>query len=389
MNSVYKKRFWRSLIILGSLITLLGVLLLLRLSTDICEWWSRTISRGFYYVFAPITKYIPFSLTEIFIIVAILGVGTWLFFVIRHLHRLSFRGSSHLWLKAGIIITAFLLTYVGTAGMEYNRYPVDIPQYEGEPIEDGQVLYDMIKYYHDEYNACANVLGFNEETGEVNRPYTIDQLNKIISDEYAKLESDYFTKFTTNSKPMYLFNWLYREFQITGYSFAPLGEASINNLCTNSELPFTIAHEIAHSKGVMKEDEANLVAAYICLNSSDAYLKYSGLCRTYSSVLPFAKASNIEGAVLEITKTLDSRISEDRHYTYSYWEEHDFLSKASNFFNNLYLEIFGNENTDYYIDHTQTIVIDNDDGTKTYRISLYSPYQKMCIALYQKMQSSK
>lgn len=389
MNAVYKKRFWKSLIILASLVTILIILLLLRLSSDVCEWWSRSISRAYYYLVAPISKYFPFSLTEVFLICAIIGVIIWLILVIRHLHRLSFRGSSHLWINILTIITAFLISYVGTAGMNYNRYPVDIPLYEDEPIEDGQLLYDIVKYYHDEYNACATQLGFNSETGEVNNPYSIEQLNVILEDEYAKLDSKYFTKYTTKVKPMYLLGWLYREFQITGFSFSPLSEASVNTLCTNSELPFSMAHELAHSKGVMREDDANLVAAYICLSSSDAYLKYSALCRVYSSITPFAKASNIEGAQKELATTLDNRISKDRQYTASYWENHDLLEKTSDFFNDLYLKIAGNQSTDNYIDHTTTIIINNNDGTKTYKISLYSPYQKMCIALYQKTHPSE
>ena len=383
MNIAYKKKFKRRLITLIILVVVFITLILLRLSKDVCEWWFRTIGRAYYYVFAPLTKYIPFSLTEIAILVAIASLIIWLFLTIRHIHRLRFKGSSKWWLGIANVALIFGIAYFTSCGMSYNRYPVDIPQYEGDPIEDEQMYYDMGYYFLTDFNNATAQLEF-EESGEVKNPYSTYRINEILNEEYSKLESDYFHKFTTNAKPMYLLSWLYREFQITGITFCPLGEANVNNLATNAEKPFTMAHELAHSKGVMKEDEANLVAAYICINSSDAFLKYSGYMRCFNSAVPFIRASNFEGAYQNYQKTINKNIGRNKTYIYDYWDKHNLLENMSDFFNNIYLEIFGNQTTDSYIDHTHTDVIIKPDGTKKYKISSYSPYQKMMIATYLK-----
>ena len=82
--------------------------------------------------------------------------------------------------------------------------------------------------------------------------------------------NSYFTDFTTYSKPM-VFSFLFREFHLTGMTFLPTTEANINYLCTDSEKPFTFAHEIIHIirehfdliKNHKQENEANFGAGYM------------------------------------------------------------------------------------------------------------------------------
>lgn len=43
------------------------------------------------------------------------------------------------------------------------------------------------------------------------------------------------------------------------------------------QIPFTLAHEMAHGYAVTDEGEANFVAFVVCANSTDAFIRYSGL----------------------------------------------------------------------------------------------------------------
>ena len=47
--------------------------------------------------------------------------------------------------------------------------------------------------------------------------------------------------------------------------------------------PFIVSHELAHQLGYAKENEANFIAAFICMNSTIPYFKYAA----YMEVLPF------------------------------------------------------------------------------------------------------
>ena len=61
----------------------------------------------------------------------------------------------------------------------------------------------------------------------------------------------------------------------TGF-FSPFtGEACINTDSPSSMTPVTIAHELAHQRGIAAEDEANFIAVMTCLEDGDADYVYS------------------------------------------------------------------------------------------------------------------
>jgi hypothetical protein len=53
-------------------------------------------------------------------------------------------------------------------------------------------------------------------------------------------------------------------------------EASINGLMSIGNKPFTMCHELAHTRGYIFEDEANLIGFLACINSDDVFFQYSG-----------------------------------------------------------------------------------------------------------------
>ena len=50
-------------------------------------------------------------------------------------------------------------------------------------------------------------------------------------------------------------------------------------------IEYVILHEFAHLKGFMQEDEANLIGYLACINSDDAFFRYSG----YMGVLNYVE----------------------------------------------------------------------------------------------------
>jgi hypothetical protein len=59
--------------------------------------------------------------------------------------------------------------------------------------------------------------------------------------------------------------------------YSPLtGEPNYNADIPDFQLPFSIAHEMAHQRGVARESEANFVAYVVCVNSRDPFVRYSG-----------------------------------------------------------------------------------------------------------------
>ena len=76
-------------------------------------------------------------------------------------------------------------------------------------------------------------------------------------------------------------NW---DSHISGVYTYFTGEANINVNFPDYTLPFTAAHEMAHQRGIAREDEANFVAFLVCAASDDEYIRYSGYLNLYEYV---------------------------------------------------------------------------------------------------------
>ncbi len=63
------------------------------------------------------------------------------------------------------------------------------------------------------------------------------------------------------------------------------GESNVNVNFPDYTLPYTAAHELAHQRGIAREDEANFVAFLVCMESDDPYIRYSGYMGVFEYVL--------------------------------------------------------------------------------------------------------
>lgn len=79
----------------------------------------------------------------------------------------------------------------------------------------------------------------------------------------------------TRPKPVY-FSGLLTRFGISGFYFPFTGEPNYNADAPDFQIVFSIAHEMAHQRGVARESEANFVAYIVCVNSRDPFVRYSG-----------------------------------------------------------------------------------------------------------------
>lgn len=280
------------------------------------------------------------------------------------------------------MITLLVMTnlYVATAGMAYRRDPVMIPQYEEDVLYTEYL--NVVEFYAEQFNQSSAQLTFDEETGSVINPYSLDQLNTIIHDAFvnANLDSTYFTSYSTRVKPL-LTSFLYREFHITGVHFAPSTEATINVLVPDALIPYTMIHELVHAKGVMREDDANLVALYVCLLSDDPYLQYSGYFNTFYALLNLTKYMGDSTVYGRVYQSLSQTIRRDYQFQQAYWENYDLLDTFARWVNDTYLRLFGTDGVSSYTDVPSIITI--EDGENTIEvIDEFSPYQKLFFYRY-------
>ena len=270
--------------------------------------------------------------------------------------------------------------YIAVCGVSYQRSEIELPFYEGEVTST--LVDETISYYLDDYNYLAS--SFSQDKKGVSKcPYSFKELAKIMQEECKRLnEFAYYYSFTARPTVTW-FSSILSELQITGVDFPLTCEANINNKMPSIDLPFTMAHEIAHLKGVMREDDANTVALYVCITSNVDYVRYSGYFHGFSRLLEI-KAYTNNKEYKEILKKINQQIYVDNADYNKYFEEHDLLEKISTFVNDIYLSINGQkEGTNSYNDVSQSVPSGVDaEGNEIRTYTSYSKYQKLMIENY-------
>lgn len=358
-------------------ITLFIVLYLISLSSSLSEMWTQTFARVNQQWFGPFFNLFPFSLAEwIFGFSVVYLLGSF-FKSILLLFKKQWKKTLFKWFKI-INILGFTITYYfSTAGIAYQRQDLPFTLYN-EDVET--TMFDsIIRYFIEDFNATASRLTFDEE-GLLVSPYDLNEVNAMLAEEFSTLDEDYFTSFTTQVKPM-MTAWLFTEFNITGVSIAITTEAMVNQLVPWSSIPFTMAHEMAHAKGVMREEDANLVALFITLQSNHDFLRYSGYFSSFSSVLNLASYTNIPNHRQTLVNELSPTIRMNYQAYGLFWQNYQWLNELARAVNDFYLRILGTDGVSSYDDEAETETIE-EDGEIIEIIVSFSPYQRLYFLRY-------
>lgn len=113
-------------------------------------------------------------------------------------------------------------------------------------------------------------LSYEGDMGEAAR----EAMGKL-GEAYSQLDGFY-----PAPKPLRCSDFLSRRY-IAGCFYPFSMEANYNDVMYVMNMPSAICHELAHLKGFIREDEANLIGYLACVQYEDIYFRYSG----YLSVL--------------------------------------------------------------------------------------------------------
>lgn len=384
VTDIGKKRIIRMLI---ALTVMVGVIILLTLIKRI-EWvsenvFARGISRAYAYVVGHITSLLPFSIFEFSIYAAIVTAVIFIVIMIIYLIKKRWICLASTSLILSLIVISVILLYTVTASVNYYRAPLSVPSYSDEV--DRKEYINIGEYFLADYNNLAESFQ-RDENNHIISPYTDIELAKLMREEFKRLQSPYINSFVPLAKPI-LFSEIMSYNSLMGISFAPTAEPNINADMPCYAKPFTMAHEIAHSLGIMREYEANLIASYITLTSDNDFIRYSGYFDTFgqvSSIVGFEM--NIE-AITDFYESYSPLISIDNEHYWEFFSGYSsFFDRISTFFNDLYLKFHGVEDgTDSYNDSYDYDTIDtgelDDWGLPIYDI-VFSDVQKIYLMIY-------
>ncbi len=296
--------------------------------------WNRTLSeklvRPVHRFLSRAADLLPFSLAELLIALALTGV---LVYIISQLVKMIRRKE---WAKRVYIILITLLSlgavvYAGFCllwGVYY--YGDDFMAKSGLRREkiSAEQLAEVTAWYADLANEYALQVPRDERgVCALDRTAVLARSPEVYRDlerRFPCLEGPaVHAKGIRCSRVMSLVDF-------TGFFFPFTAEANVNMDFPTSLLPSTVAHELAHQRGVAKEQEANFVAVLACLEDGDPDFVYSAALLAYTH-LGNALYSADHDAWEEVYAGLDEAVKRDFAANRLYWAAFETpVQEASN-----------------------------------------------------------
>lgn len=331
-------------------ISLVGVIVfcLFSVSTAFCDFIMKYVGTPIRASLAFVTNILPFSLAESLLIASPIIIVTASVVAIRRFSsswRLTgafmIRALSALCCVWIIFVFGFAGGYKGTSldkklGFERNKVSPEELEYTASVL-----LYEV--------NKLCNEVDFIPNGASV-MPYSFDEMTKKLNEAYKVLEGQYDAIDTFYSRPKQVIlsePWTYTH--IAGVYTFFTGESNINVNFPDYTLPFTTAHEMAHQRGISREDEANFVAFLACAASDDPYIRYSGYQNLYEYVRS-ALYSADKDAYSAVRGKEDIRVQYES-YSYSLFFDkyrENVVANVSGTINNSYLQSQGTVGTKSY-----------------------------------------
>ena len=307
-------------------------------SVTFSDWFNLQVSapvRGF---LAAITAWIPFSAGEAAVLLAPIGLGLLLWYGIRYRCDTWRSACVFVGIILSILATVFSV-FVLTFSAGYRGSTLDKKLDLADNEVSAEELYDTTEILIRHINEETANFGFYEEDFSA-MPYSMSEMNRKLALAYDDFCADYdFIRDNAGRPKPVLISEIMSYMHITGvYSFFT-GEANINVGFPDYTIPYTAAHEMAHQRGIARENEANMIAFLVCIRSEDSYIRYSAYLNMYEYVanaLYSADKDLYRQAVAHLNQEVRDEMSAYNRFYDKYKES--TVSKVSSTVNNAYLQ---------------------------------------------------
>lgn len=251
------------------------------------DFTEYVISRGlFKLVTVPlgfVTSLLPFSLTELAVILALpLLILAIVLFVQRMRSSEDRKKTAVKGVRCvcGFLSFAVLIYMVCHGANYYRKSAAELLELDTSPKSAEQLL--AVCLYLGEQAALAREEITADENGLMTLETDIYTELSRAGNGYDKLVSEYPWLWTSvwRQKPVQLSYW-WSYTGIVGMYFPFFAECNVNIEQPDYGIPFTAAHESAHSRGIALEDECNFYAFLSCINSDYPEYRYSGYMEAF------------------------------------------------------------------------------------------------------------
>ncbi len=268
------------------LIAVLSVILygVFVISPEFADFYNRYIGAFFRALFATVSGIFPFSIAETAIMLLPLIVTVIIVKIIKTAKG-SLRDMFRMLICMFSVLTMFLSSFSLLFAAGYRGSTLDEKLGLDRQKVSAKELYDTAIYLHAQMEPYLTEITFYAN-GHSDMPYSFFEMNDLLQDAYKKVAKKYnfISNFRSTVKPI-IFSEPMTYTHISGVYSYFTGESNINTNFPDYTIPYTAAHELAHQRGIAREDEANFMAFLACIESDDPYIKYSGYMSVYEYVL--------------------------------------------------------------------------------------------------------
>jgi hypothetical protein len=318
------------------------------LSEPFADFFNKYISSLYRAFMSELTGWIPFSFAEYIVIMLPVII------IVLVIH--ACKNYSDTWHD----VFVYCGTVLSLLGLFFTLFTVGFaPAYKGSRLDkklgiervdvSAEELYETALLLGDAINSEVPRVAFIEGGFSV-MPYGLDVMNDKLIEAYdaACDKYSFIQRLDSRVKPVMLSEAMSYT-HITGiYSFFT-GEANLNVAFPDYTLPYTAAHELAHQRGIAREDEANFMAFLVSIESDDSYIRYCAYLNLYEYVM-----SALYSADPTLYYSAYERVSHNvkvelAAYSAFYEKYRDsVVAEVSGAVNNTFLVIQGTEGTKSY-----------------------------------------
>ncbi len=298
----------------------LGLFAAVRSNRAAMDWWLAHVSMPVKRSISALVDPLPFSACELGATVLILGALVCLIRAIRH--DLKGHGSKGA-LPAWLLHVAMLIVwgYAGVCalwGTQYYGTGFAAKAGMQAPAVSVEQLAAVTDYFAARVNETADAV-LRDENGlfAVDRTEILQSCTGLympLLDRWPFLDGP-----ERHPKPA-VYSKLMSAWGFTGYLCPLVGESTLNMDCPAVFLPVTVAHELAHQRGVAAEQEANFVGVMAATAGGDAVYQYSGWLFGYLHLSNALYSADPQLAT-ESYATLCAEAQADMSLNNAYWKQ--------------------------------------------------------------------
>ena len=374
-------------------IGMLGVIMLNYLawrSREFCDWYIDHIFPVWLNTYARLTSALSISVGEIMLILAVgitaFGIGFFIYNLIRrgkYTTGLLKYGRTYAWivLVVGYVMTLncfilyhatgfaqkYMVKETGTMVVDMSDTAVVEVDTKGKSAYTKKNLATLRDYLVEQCNTLADQIDRDEQGTAV---YSGDLIAESVhametmGQQYDRLSGYYVT-------PKYLkCSEFFSQQYIMGYYFPFSMEATINSVMYITNVAPTVCHELAHTKGFIFENDANMIGYLACIQSDDTFLQYCG----YLSVLNYVNNDfykSVNKSTYKKHVRISDRVADDNVFlTREDWQavektavvKTSTVKKVSNNFLNTNLKLNGVDEGIQQYNEVVNLLLDYYDG---------------------------